>query len=78
MPSDKVAQALAELVGVVVLPGAFFTPTHAEAKGESSGARLRVSVANVSTEKLAKLPERLAILSELWDKKGAGWGIDSK
>ncbi|SOV04375.1 related to BNA3 - kynurenine aminotransferase [Ustilago sp. UG-2017a] len=78
VPSDKVAQALAELVGVVVLPGAFFTPTHAEAKGESSGARLRVSVANVSTEKLAKLPERLAILSELWDKKGAGWGIDSK
>ncbi|KAJ1028688.1 hypothetical protein NDA16_001854 [Ustilago loliicola] len=77
VPSDKVAQALAELVGVVVLPGAFFMPEDAEATGESSGARLRVSVANVSTEKLAKLPERLAILSELWDKKGAGWAIHS-
>ncbi|SPO24793.1 related to BNA3 - kynurenine aminotransferase [Ustilago trichophora] len=75
VPSDKVAQALAELVGVVVLPGAFFMPTQADSTGESSGSRLRVSVANVSTEKLAKLPERLAILSELWDKKGAGWGV---
>lgn len=75
-PSDKVAQALAELVGVVVLPGAFFMPVGADAtSADSSGSRLRVSIANVSTDKLAKLPERLAILSELWDKKGAGWGV---
>ncbi|CDR99195.1 related to BNA3-kynurenine aminotransferase [Sporisorium scitamineum] len=75
-PSDKVAQALAELVGVVVLPGAFFMPSGADAtSADSSGSRLRVSIANVSTDKLAKLPERLAILSELWDKKGAGWGV---
>ncbi|SNX83279.1 related to BNA3 - kynurenine aminotransferase [Melanopsichium pennsylvanicum] len=78
VPSDKVAQALAELVGVVVLPGAFFMPTDAHSTGDSSGGRLRVSVANVSTEKLTKLPERLAILSELWEKKGAGWGIATK
>lgn len=76
IPSDKVAQALAELVGVVTLPGAFFVPVGADAtSADSSGSRLRVSVANVSTEKLAKLPERLAILSELWEKKGAGWGV---
>ena len=75
VPSDKVAQALAELVGVVTLPGAFFMPEGAEKTGESSGSRLRVSVANVATERLAKLPERLAILSELWEKKGAGWGV---
>lgn len=75
IPSDKVAQALAELVGVVVLPGAFFIPEGVDTKGDSAGSRLRVSVANVSTEKLAKLPERLAILSELWEKKGAGWGV---
>ncbi|SJX61699.1 related to BNA3-kynurenine aminotransferase [Sporisorium reilianum f. sp. reilianum] len=75
-PSEKVAQALAELVGVVVLPGAFFMPVDADATlADSSGSRLRVSIANVSTDKLAKLPERLAILSELWDKKGAGWGV---
>lgn len=74
--SDKVAQALAELVGVVVLPGAFFMPKEAERKGEgNSGSRLRVSVANVSTEMLEGLPQRLAILSELWEKKGAGWGV---
>ncbi|GAC76570.1 kynurenine aminotransferase [Moesziomyces antarcticus T-34] len=77
VPSDRVAQALAELVGVVVLPGAFFMPSEAETKGDSAGSRLRVSVANVSTEMLAKLPERLAILSELWHKKGAGWGVAS-
>lgn len=75
IPSDKVAQALAELVGVVTLPGAFFVPADTDATGESAGSRLRVSVANVSTERLAKLPARLAILSELWDKKGVGWGI---
>uniref|UniRef100_A0AAU7NIA8 Transaminase 2 n=1 Tax=Ustilago esculenta TaxID=185366 RepID=A0AAU7NIA8_9BASI len=73
--SEKVAQALAELVGVVVLPGAFFMPTDAESTGGSAGSRLRVSVANVSTQMLANLAERLAILSELWHKKGAGWGI---
>lgn len=75
VPSEKVAQALAELVGVVVLPGAFFVPVGEESRGEAAGSRLRVSVANVSTERLAKLPERLAILSELWQKKGAGWGV---
>ncbi|GAC96363.1 aspartate aminotransferase [Pseudozyma hubeiensis SY62] len=72
VPSEQVAQALAELVGVVTLPGAFFMPAGSDSVSEiSSGSRLRVSVANVSTDKLAKLPERLAILSELWEKKGA-------
>ncbi|EST07582.1 Aminotransferase, class I/classII [Kalmanozyma brasiliensis GHG001] len=76
VPSDKVAQALAELVGVVVLPGAFFMPADADATSpESSGSRLRVSIANVATEKLSSLPTRLAILSELWEERGAGWGV---
>ena len=79
IPSDKVAQALAELVGVVTLPGSFFMPVGADATSpDSPGSRLRVSVANVTTESLAKLPERLAILSELWHKKGAGWGVTFK
>lgn len=76
VPSEKVAQALAELVGVVVLPGSFFGPKDAKSMGkDEAGSRLRVSVANVATERLAKLPERLALLSELWEKKGAGWGV---
>lgn len=77
-PSEKVAQALAELVGVVVLPGSFFMPPDQPAKSadpDSPASRLRLSVANVSSEKLALLPERLAILSELWHKRGERFDI---
>ncbi|EPQ28925.1 uncharacterized protein PFL1_03725 [Pseudozyma flocculosa PF-1] len=87
-PSEKVSEALAKLVGVVTLPGTFFMPPgspasqHEAKKGEAgagaitdSGARLRVSIANVPTDKLDLLPERLAVLSELWQIKGEGWGV---
>lgn len=38
-------------------------------------AYLRISIANVKTEQLALLPARLVLLSELWEEKGAGWGL---
>ena len=85
VPSEKVAEALASLVGVVTLPGTFFMPPGAvacqadadssKAQADVSGTRLRISIANVSSERLALLPERLAILSELWAERGQGWGV---
>ncbi|PWN47606.1 PLP-dependent transferase [Violaceomyces palustris] len=80
LESEKVAEALAGLVGVVTLPGTFFMPpphasTEMSEQDRDSGSRLRVSIANVSTERLRVLPERLAILSQIWESKGPGWGI---
>ncbi|KAN0063238.1 hypothetical protein ACQY0O_004402 [Thecaphora frezii] len=87
-PSEKVAEALAKLVGVVLLPGSFFMPpgspcTEKDAAAAAScpedandsGAWLRVSIGNAPIDRLRGLPERLALFSELWHAKGHGWGV---
>lgn len=58
-PSEVVAEQLAARVGVVVLPGAFFSP---RGSPEDAAQRLRVSIANVDEELLRSLPQRLQLL----------------
>ncbi len=72
LDSESVAKAMAGLVGVVVLPGAFFMPPRST---DESGKRLRFSIANVSKERLQELPQRLHELSRLWKENGVGYGM---
>ncbi|KAK0560883.1 hypothetical protein OC844_003503 [Tilletia horrida] len=64
---EEVARALAGLVGVIVLPGSFFMP---EGSTDPSAHRIRISVANVSAERLKELPSRLVMLTQLWKDSG--------
>ncbi|PWN45299.1 PLP-dependent transferase [Ceraceosorus guamensis] len=60
--SETVAKELAQRVGVVVLPGAFFTPAQSR---ESAAQRLRFSIANVCIDRLQELPARLELISQM-------------
>ncbi|GAA6008556.1 hypothetical protein JCM11491_003347 [Sporobolomyces phaffii] len=61
--SESVARMLASQVGVVALPGTFFSPPFADINEDRY---IRFSIANVSTEVLRQVPARLARLNELW------------
>ncbi|CEQ39352.1 SPOSA6832_00879, partial [Sporobolomyces salmonicolor] len=61
--SELVASRLGEHVGVVVLPGTFFSPPFADVHDDRY---IRFSIANVSNETLKKVPERLTALNRLW------------
>ncbi|GAA6029926.1 hypothetical protein JCM8097_009172 [Rhodosporidiobolus ruineniae] len=65
VPSQLVAQRLGEHVGVVVLPGAFFSPPF---EGEDVGEDryIRFSIANVAESVLRQVSDRLRKLNELW------------
>ncbi|GAA5857622.1 hypothetical protein JCM8547_004302 [Rhodosporidiobolus lusitaniae] len=62
-PSQLVAARLGEHVGVVVLPGTFFSPPF-EDVGEDR--YIRFSIANVSLSTLSLVPARLRHLNDLW------------
>ncbi|KAL9939943.1 hypothetical protein V8E36_000648 [Tilletia maclaganii] len=72
--SEDVARAMAELVGVVTLPGSFFMP---KGSTDSSASLIRISIANVSIERLAEVPSRLAILTHLWEERGQSFSPGS-
>lgn len=57
-------------------PGSFFTPKSSQDSEDSSSSRLRISIANVSKERLNVLPSRLALFTKIWEVKGEGWGVD--
>lgn len=65
------------------ISGSFFTPKPSPSDSESdalkyanSASRLRISIANVSTERLNLLASRLVLLSKLWEAKGEGYGVE--
>ncbi|GAA5996974.1 uncharacterized protein JCM10292_006121 [Rhodotorula paludigena] len=61
--SESVASRLAEHVGIVALPGTFFSPPFDNVDDD---AFIRFSIANVSEDVLRGVPERLRRLNELW------------
>lgn len=69
--SELVAQSLAALVGVVVLPGSFFRP---QEEGQND-RDLRFSIANVESAKLETLAARLILFTYLCKIHGPGWGL---
>ena len=58
LPAQRVAERLATEIGVVTLPGTFFGPGNKN--------HLRLAFANVSSERLAGLGERLALAPALF------------
>ncbi|BGP37128.1 hypothetical protein JCM10450v2_001036 [Rhodotorula kratochvilovae] len=62
-PSQRVAAALGAKVGVVVLPGTFFSPPFDNVEEDRY---IRFSIANVNEETLRKVPDRLRELNALW------------
>ncbi|BGO98388.1 hypothetical protein RTG_00833 [Rhodotorula toruloides ATCC 204091] len=63
VPSEVVAKRLGEYVGVVVLPGTFFSPPF---ENVDEDRYIRFAVANVSEETLRLVPARLEELNKLW------------
>ncbi|BGP22076.1 aspartate aminotransferase [Rhodotorula toruloides] len=63
VPSELVARRLGERVGVVVLPGTFFSPPF---ENVDEDRYIRFAVANVSEETLRLIPARLEELNKLW------------
>ncbi|BGP13189.1 hypothetical protein JCM10213_000231 [Rhodosporidiobolus nylandii] len=61
--SQLVAQRLAQHVGVVVLPGTFFSPPFADVGDDRY---IRFSIANVDEQTLRHVPARLRKLNALW------------
>ncbi|GAA5826270.1 hypothetical protein JCM11251_007233 [Rhodosporidiobolus azoricus] len=61
--SEFVASRLASLVGVVVLPGTFFSPPFESVDDDRF---IRFSIANVSSAILQQVPARLRKLNALW------------
>ena len=61
--SELVSQRLAEQVGIVTLPGTFFSPPFADTEQDRY---IRFSIANVDEATLRKVPARLAKLSRMW------------
>ncbi|KAK4052052.1 hypothetical protein OIV83_002346 [Microbotryomycetes sp. JL201] len=61
--SEEVAKELASKVGVVVLPGTFFSPGFEDVDQDRY---LRFSIANVDVDTLRKVPSRLNKLVEMW------------
>ncbi|GAA5968566.1 hypothetical protein JCM3765_003513 [Sporobolomyces pararoseus] len=61
--SEQVAKMLASKVGVIALPGTFFSPPFKDVKEDRF---IRFSIANVSTEVLQQVPPRLRKLNEIW------------
>ncbi|GAA5924066.1 uncharacterized protein JCM15063_005537 [Sporobolomyces koalae] len=61
--SQVVAQKLAAQVGVVALPGTFFSPPFSDVNEDRY---IRFSIANVSLKTLRLVPERLEKLNRLW------------
>ncbi|TKA57220.1 hypothetical protein B0A53_01176 [Rhodotorula sp. CCFEE 5036] len=62
--SELVSQRLAEQVGIVTLPGTFFSPPFANP--EQDDRYIRFSIANVDEATLRKVPARLEKLNKLW------------
>ncbi|GAA5828231.1 hypothetical protein JCM3770_005411 [Rhodotorula araucariae] len=62
-PSARVAARLGAQVGVVVLPGTFFSPPFADVQEDRY---IRFSIANVDEDTLRKVPDRLRELNALW------------
>ncbi|GAA6015675.1 hypothetical protein JCM10207_008168 [Rhodosporidiobolus poonsookiae] len=62
-PSELVASRLGKHVGVVVLPGTFFSPPFENVNDDRF---IRFSIANVSEAVLRQVPARLRKLNELW------------
>ncbi|GAA5832893.1 hypothetical protein JCM3766R1_007080 [Sporobolomyces carnicolor] len=61
--SEHVAKMLASKVGVIALPGTFFSPPFTDVDKDRF---IRFSIANVSTETLSRVPPRLTRLNEIW------------
>ncbi|GAA5894730.1 uncharacterized protein JCM6883_002192 [Sporobolomyces salmoneus] len=61
--SEEVAKRLASEVGVITLPGTFFSMPFVDVREDRF---IRFSIANVSTEILRQVPERLKKLNEIW------------
>jgi hypothetical protein len=74
--STQVAEALASLVGVGILPADFFMPTTPPSRPEDGSTqadiaanRLRISIANVNdSTMLEEVPIRLGFLTRLWQQ----------
>ncbi|GAA5860394.1 hypothetical protein JCM3774_000405 [Rhodotorula dairenensis] len=62
--SELVSQRLAEQVGIITLPGTFFSPPFADIDEDRY---IRFSIANVDETTLRRVPARLEKLNQLWE-----------
>ncbi|GAA5978985.1 hypothetical protein JCM10908_002760 [Rhodotorula pacifica] len=62
--SELVSQRLAEQVGIITLPGTFFSPSFGDLNEDRY---IRFSIANVNEATLRRVPARLKKLNELWE-----------
>ncbi|GAA5873313.1 hypothetical protein JCM16303_001089 [Sporobolomyces ruberrimus] len=62
-PSETVSKMLASKVGVIALPGTFFSPPFKDVKEDRY---IRFSIANVSNDILQQVPSRLKKLNDIW------------